>query len=52
MLSGYPHYLADWRTGGLRPMTERDVIETARLVDVLYEKGVRGGAPGVPQMFL
>jgi len=32
----------------LRPVTERDAIEGAKLVDVLYARGVRGGTIGLP----
>ena len=49
ILSGYPQYVADWKTGKVIPMLERDLIEMTRLVDVLHERGVRGSTPGSPQ---
>ena len=49
ILSGYPLHLDDWRTGKVHPMTEQDAILTAKLVDVLYDRMVRGSVPGMPQ---
>ena len=49
ILSAYPTHLADPFNGGIRPMTEVDVIAMTRLVDVLHDQGVRGSTAGVPQ---
>jgi len=49
ILSSYPTHLDDWRSHTVRPMLEKDVVELTRLVDRLYDKGVRGSAAGVPQ---
>lgn len=49
ILSGYPLFLADWRTDKVRTMTEKDAVELAKLVDVLYDRMVRGSVPGMPQ---
>jgi len=49
VLSGYATHVADWRAGGVRPMSEGDVVELTRLVDVLHDQGVRGSTAGVPQ---
>jgi trimethylamine:corrinoid methyltransferase-like protein len=49
VLSGYPTHVTDWQGDGVRPMTEPDVIELTKLVDVLHDEGVRGSTPGVPQ---
>lgn len=49
VLPGCPMYIADRRTGGVRPLTTADAVEAARLVDALHERGVRGTSPGVPQ---
>ncbi len=49
VLPGCPMHLADWRSGDVRPMRQRDAVEIARLVEVLHDQGVRGTSPGVPQ---
>ena len=49
ILSGYPTHFVSWRGGGMKPINEADLVAMARLVDALYPRGVRGGAPGVPQ---
>jgi trimethylamine--corrinoid protein Co-methyltransferase len=49
ILSGYPTHFVPWRGGGMRPINEADLVGLSRLVDALHPRGVRGGAPGVPQ---
>lgn len=49
ILTGYALYLLDPDTDRLRPMTTADCITQARLVGSLYQQGVRGGTPGMPQ---
>ena len=49
VLSGYATHLADWRTGAVRPMSEPDVVELTKVVEVLHDQGVRGSTAGVPQ---
>lgn len=48
ILSGYPMNVQDNRTGEIRPMHMTDVIDGCKLVDALYDRGVRGSAPGIP----
>jgi len=42
-------HILDLETDKLRPLTTRDVIDSTKLVDSLYDWGVRGGTPGAPQ---
>lgn len=49
ILTAYPTHFVDWRDASMKPIAESDLIPMARLVDALYDRGVRGGAPGVPQ---
>lgn len=49
ILSGYAFQVLDPLTDELRPMSTRDCIETAKLVDALHGEGVCGGTPGLPQ---
>ncbi|MFB3882926.1 MAG: trimethylamine methyltransferase family protein [Armatimonadota bacterium] len=44
----YATYLHDLETDTVVPFTEARVVEAAKLVDVLSEEGVVGGAPGCP----
>jgi len=47
---GYPgcFWVIDLDTDRLEPLTESRAIEATKLVDSLYDWGVRGGAPGAP----
>lgn len=45
----YATHLHDPETDAITPLTETDVVEAAKLVDVLADEGVVGGAPGSPQ---
>ncbi|HOX39521.1 MAG TPA: trimethylamine methyltransferase family protein [Candidatus Brocadiia bacterium] len=49
ILTGYAFNIIDDDDARLRPMTTRDCIEMAKLVDGLHGKGVAGGTPGMPQ---
>jgi trimethylamine:corrinoid methyltransferase-like protein len=49
ILSGYAFDLIELDTGRTRPMTTADCVDLARLVDGLYDEGLRGGTPGLPQ---
>jgi len=48
---GYPGctHILDLETDKLRPLTTDDLIDSTKLIDSLYDRGVRGGAPGAPQ---
>ena len=47
---GYPgcSYIIDLETDRLEPLTRSRAIEATKLIDSLYDWGVRGGAPGAP----
>ena len=47
---GYPgcSYVVDLETDRLEPLTESRAVEATKLIDSLYDWGVRGGAPGAP----
>ena len=47
---GYPgcSYMIDLETDRLEPLTRNRVIEATKLIDSLYDWGVRGGAPRPP----
>lgn len=47
---GYPgcSYIVDLETDQIEPLTTERLIEATKLVDSLYEWGVRGGATGAP----
>jgi len=49
--TGYPGctHILDLETDKLRPLTTNDLIIATKLIDSLYDWGVRGGAPGAPQ---
>jgi len=49
--TGYPGctHILDLETDELRPLSTKDVIDATKLIDSLYDWGVRGGAPGAPQ---
>jgi trimethylamine--corrinoid protein Co-methyltransferase len=49
ILTGFAFQDLDIATGRLRPMTAEACVRTARLVDALHDRGVRGGTPGLPQ---
>ncbi len=49
ILSGYSFEWIDPTTGLRRPMLTSDCIRMAAMVDGLYNEGVRGGTPGLPQ---
>lgn len=49
VLSGYSFEFVDPASGRLRPMQTADCIRFAGLVDGLYDEGLRGGTPGLPQ---
>ena len=49
LLSSYPIYDYDFRTRKHCLMTTDKVVELTKLADVLFDKGVRGSTPGVPQ---
>ena len=44
----YATYLHDLETDAVAPLTEAGVVEAAKLIDVLSDDGVVGGAPGCP----
>lgn len=48
---GYPGctHILDTETDRPRPLTTEDVVDAAKLIDSLYDWGVRGGTPGAPQ---
>jgi len=47
---GYPgcSYIIDLETDRLEPLTTTRAVEATKLIDSLYDWGVRGGAPGAP----
>lgn len=45
---GHAGYIYDW-DDQLRPLTEADNNEMARLIDALRPEGITGSAPGIPQ---
>jgi len=49
--TGYPGctHIIDLETDKLRPLTTKDAIDATKLIDSLYDWGLRGGAPGAPQ---
>ena len=51
LTTGYPGctHIIDLETDKLRHLTTRDVVDATKLIDSLYEWGLRGGAPGAPQ---
>ena len=49
ILSGYPLYKVDYDSYKIVPFLENDAVKYSKLVDVLYERGVRGSVPGAPQ---
>lgn len=49
VLEGYCFELADLGSDRLRPVTTADCVRLARIVEGLRPRGVRGGAPGMPQ---
>jgi len=49
ILNGYAFQFLDPFTDWLRPMNTAECIESAKLVDTLYDSGVRGSTPGLPQ---
>jgi trimethylamine--corrinoid protein Co-methyltransferase len=49
ILSGYPTHYVDWHDNQMKPVLQSNLVEMSKLVDVLYDRGVRGSAPGVPQ---
>ena len=44
----HANHIVDW-DDNLRPITEADNNEMARLIDSLSDKGIYGSAPGIPQ---
>lgn len=49
VLAGYGFEIAELGSDRLRPMTTADCVRLARVVEGLRPRGVRGGAPGLPQ---
>jgi len=49
ILTGYPFFLADYKTLTVKPFMESDVIRYTKLVDTLHPRGVTGSTPGAPQ---
>jgi trimethylamine--corrinoid protein Co-methyltransferase len=49
ILTGFAFQYLDPRSASLRPMDTPTCIASAKLVDALHAKGVRGGTPGLPQ---
>ncbi|MCX5770723.1 MAG: trimethylamine methyltransferase family protein [Candidatus Hydrogenedentes bacterium] len=49
ILNGYGFQIFDIFTDELRPMSTEDCIQTAKIVDGLHDRHVRGGTPGLPQ---
>ena len=49
ILTGYPFFLADYKTLTIKPFLESDVIRYTKLVDALHPRGVTGSTPGAPQ---
>ncbi|MGD2175537.1 MAG: trimethylamine methyltransferase family protein [Candidatus Brocadiaceae bacterium] len=49
ILTGFAFQDLDPFTDRLEPMTTERCIRTARLVDTLHDRGVRGGTPGLPR---
>lgn len=47
--SGHARHIADAGTSVIRPLTEADAIDMAKLTDSLRDRDVVGGAPGAPQ---
>ncbi len=45
---GHANHIVDWEDR-VRPITEADNGEMARLIDALAGDGIRGSAPGIPQ---
>jgi len=47
---GYPgcSWIVDLETDTVKPLTTEKLVEATKLIDSLYEWGVRGGAPGAP----
>jgi trimethylamine:corrinoid methyltransferase-like protein len=47
---GYPgcSWIVDLDTDGIEPLTTEKLVEATKLIDALYDWGVRGGAPGAP----
>lgn len=47
---GYPgcSWMVDLDTDAIKPLTTEKLIEATKLIDSLYDWGVRGGAPGAP----
>jgi len=46
---GHSHHFFDPESEEIREITLADLVQMSKFVDSLYEEGVRGGAPGVPQ---
>ncbi len=49
VLAGYAFQVAELGSEKLRPMTTEECVRQARIVEGLRGRGVRGGAPGLPQ---
>jgi len=45
----HARHIVDADTGVIRPLTEADAIDMAKLTDALQNRDVVGGAPGAPQ---
>jgi len=49
VLNGNASHLLDIFTDELRLVSTEDCIQTAKIIDGLHNRGVRGGSPGLPQ---
>lgn len=47
-VGAYAEYLVDPATDQVRPVLTDDVIRSAKLIDALYDEGVRGAVMGMP----
>jgi trimethylamine:corrinoid methyltransferase-like protein len=47
-VGGYAEYLVDPATDTVRPVTTADAVRSAKLIDALYDEGVRGTVMGLP----
>lgn len=47
-VGAYAEYLVDPATDCVRPVATADVVRSAKLIDALYDEGVRGAVMGMP----